>query len=129
MSAKQAIAYIRNRPLEDGSRGVGYGGDPYLEACAAAGYKAFDSLVKNEWRLETCFEGHRFHNVRRWARSVDEINVPLHRVKIIRTDEGDVYTTEEVDRRKYPSLWLPFPYMEIRKAPMMEQNEGWETWK
>ena len=129
MSAKQAIAYIRSRPLEDGSRGVGFGGDPYLDECAAAGYKVFDALVKNEWRLETCFEGHRFQNVRRWARSVDEINVPLHRVKIIRTDTGEIYTTEEVDRRKYPSLWLPIPFMEIRKAPMMEQNDGWETWK
>ena len=129
LSAKQALAWIRNRPLENGSKGVGADGDPYLDETAAAGWRAFDTLVKNEWRLETCFEGHRMHNVRRWARSVDEINVPIHRVKITRTGDTEVYTYEEIERRNYPSLWMPIPYTEIRKAAQMEQNEGWESWK
>ena len=129
MSAKQALAYIRNRPLEDGSKGVGALGDPYLDECAESGYKAFDKLVKNEWRIETCFEGHRFHNVRRWARSVDEINVPISRVKIVRSGATLSYGTEVIERRKFPSLWLPIPYMEVRKAPGIEQNAGWENWK
>ena len=129
MSAKQAIAYIRNRPLEDGSKGVGALGDPYLDECATAGFRQFDKLVRNEWRIETCFEGHRFHNVRRWARSVDEINVPIHRIKIVRNGTTLTYTPELLEQRIYPSLWLPIPYMEVRKAPGIEQNQGWENWK
>ena len=129
MSAKQAIAYIRKRPLEDGSKGVGAVSDPYLDECAVAGFKQFDKLVKTEWRLETCFEGHRFHNVRRWAKSVDEINVPIHRIKITRSGGILTYSTELLEQRKFPSLWMPIPYMEVRKAPGIEQNEGWENWK
>ena len=129
MSAKQAIAYIRKRPLEDGSKGVGAVADPYLDECALAGFRQFDKLVKNEWRLETCFEGHRFHNVRRWARSVDEINVPIHRIKITRNGAVLNYSSELLETRNYPSLWMPIPYMEVRKASGIEQNEGWENWK
>ena len=129
MSAKQAIAYIRKRPLEDGSKGVGAVADPYLDECALAGFRQFDKLVKNEWRVETCFEGHRFHNVRRWAKSVDEINVPIHRIKITRNGPVLNYSSELLEQRKYPSLWMPIPYMEVRKGPGIEQNEGWENWK
>lgn len=129
MSAKEAIAYIRNRPLEDGSRGVGENGDPYLEQMALAGAQEFDKLIKNEWRVETCFEGYRFHNMRRWARSVDELNHDLHRVRITKTAGLPSYQYEKLESRKYPSLWLPIPYMEVRKAPLMSQNEGWESWK
>lgn len=130
MSPKQAIAYIRNRPLEDGNAGVGASGDPYLDDVAlTGGAQEFDKLVKNEWRLETCFEGHHFHNVRRWARSVDEINKDIHRMKVVRSLEGKVtYEKVKLESRKYPSLWLPFPYMEIRRSPLMVQNEGWENW-
>lgn len=129
MSARDAVALIRNRPLENGSQGVGTAGDPYLERQAAAGAAEFEQLIRNEWRVETCFEGYRFHNVRRWAKSVDEINVDLHRIRIERKGLMTSYSTEELESRKYPSLWLPIPYMELRKAPLMVQNEGWETWK
>ena len=129
MSAKEAIAYIRNRPLEDGSMGVGAAGDPYLDQQALAGANEFEKLIKNEWRVETCFEGFRFFNQRRWAKSVDDINTDIHRVKITREGIRTSYQTELLESRHYPSLWLPIPYMEIRKSPLMVQNEGWESWK
>lgn len=129
MSAKEAIAYIRNRPLEDGSMGVGVAGDPYLDQQALAGASEFEKVIKNEWRVETCFEGFRFFNQRRWAKSVDDINTDIHRVKITREGIRTSYQTELLESRRYPSLWLPIPYMEIRKSPLMVQNEGWESWK
>ena len=130
MSPKQALAYIRNRPLEGGVSGVGAMGDPYLDDVALNGGAAeFNELLKNEWRLETCFEGHRFHNVRRWATSVDEVNVDIHRMKVVRSLDGKLsYEKVKIESRKYPSLWLPFPYMEVRRSPLMVQNEGWENW-
>ena len=129
MSAKEAIEYIRNRPLEDGSLGVGVAGDPYLDEMALAGARTFEKVIKNEWRVETCFEGFRFHNVRRWARSVDELNKELHGVKVVREGIRTTYQVQPLESRTYPSLWLPIPYLELRKAPLMVQNEGWESWK
>lgn len=129
LSAKNAIAYLRNRPMEDGSQGVGANGDPYLEECASQGEDKFDELVKNEWRLETCYEGFRFFNLRRWATDVSEINTTLHGLRITRDNDKLKYETVALERRSYPSLWMPIPYKEIRKAPNMEQNEGWESWK
>ena len=129
LSAKEALSYIRRRPTEGGVKGIGASGDPYLDECAAQGFLAFDALVKNEWRVETCFEGHRFHNVRRWATDVSEINIPIHRIRIEQDGENRTYSVEELEKRQYPSLWMPLPYTEMRKAPLLEQNEGWETWR
>ncbi len=129
LSAKDALSYIRRRPTEGGVKGIGASGDPYLDECAAQGFLAFDALVKNEWRIETCFEGHRFHNVRRWATDVSEINIPIHRIRIEQDGENRTYSVEELEKRQYPSLWMPLPYTEMRKAPLLEQNEGWETWR
>lgn len=127
LTAKEALAYVRSRKVNTGTQdenGVGADGDPYLEACAAS-QAAFDKLVKNEWRVETCFEGIRFHNVRRWATSVDEINVPVSGVSITAGN----YTYSEIEKRSFPSLWVPIPYKEMRLAPGMIQNKGWEDWK
>ncbi len=129
MSAKEAIQYIRNRPLEDGSKGVGIAGDPYLDEMALAGARTFEQVIKSEWRVETCFEGFRFHNVRRWAKSADELNKELHGIKVVREGLRTTYQVESLESRTYPSLWLPIPYLELRKAPLMVQNEGWESWK
>lgn len=127
LSAKQALTYIRNRKVNTGTvdeNGVGQGGDPYLDECCAS-KAAFDALVKNEWRVETCFEGIRFHNVRRWAKDVSEINVPVSGVSI----SGGTYSYNVIEKRNYPSLWLPIPFKEVRIAPNMVQNKGWESWK
>ena len=127
-SAKQAIAWLRARPTMDGTPGVGSKGDPYLEECAGDPAK-FEELVKSEWRVETCFEGHDFYNSRRWATDVSQINVPIKRVVI--TGEGDnpTYTYETVTTLNFPSLWQPIPYNEVRRLPNLVQNKGYESWK
>ena len=127
LTARDALAYIRNRKVNTGTEdkpGVGTAGDPYLAACCSS-KEAFDALVKNEWRVETCFEGIRYHNVRRWATDVAELNVPVHGVTI----SGGSYSYNEIERRSYPSLWMPVPYSELRIAPGLVQNKGWESWK
>lgn len=127
LTARDALAYVRSRKVNTGSmdeEGIGAAGDPYLDACSRS-RDAFDKLVKNEWRVETCFEGIRFHNVRRWASAVSEINVPVSGVNI----SGGKYSYAEIERRSFPSLWMPIPYKEMRLAPGMVQNKGWEDWK
>lgn len=127
-SAKQAIAWLRNRPTNDDEPGLGAFGDPYLDECAA-GATTFEGLVKNEWRVETCFEGDRYYNLRRWATDVSEINKPIHMAKISNQSGLISYEYPVVETLKYPSLWAPIPYTEIRKCPKLLQNQGWETWK
>ena len=127
-SARQAIAWLRNRPTNDDEPGLGTFGDPYLDECAAEA-TTFEGLVKNEWRVETCFEGDRYYNLRRWATDVSEINKPIHMAKISNQSELISYEYPVVETLKYPSLWAPIPYTEIRKCPKLLQNQGWETWK
>lgn len=127
-SARQAIAWLRNRPTNDDEPGLGTFGDPYLDECAAEA-TTFEGLVKNEWRVETCFEGDRYYNLRRWATDVSEINKPIHMAKISNQSGLISYEYPVVETLKYPSLWAPIPYTEIRKSPKLLQNQGWETWK
>ena len=126
-SARQAIAWLRNRPTNDDEPGLGTFGDPYLDECAAEA-TTFEGLVKNEWRVETCFEGDRYYNLRRWATDVSEINKPIHMAKISNQSGLISYEYPVVETLKYPSLWAPIPYTEIRKCPKLLQNQGWETW-
>ncbi|WP_346996180.1 RagB/SusD family nutrient uptake outer membrane protein [Alistipes finegoldii] len=127
-SARQAIAWLRNRPTNDDEPGLGTFGDPYLDECAAEA-TTFEGLIKNEWRVETCFEGDRYYNLRRWATDVSEINKPIHMAKISNQSGLISYEYPVVETLKYPSLWAPIPYTEIRKCPKLLQNQGWETWK
>lgn len=127
-SARQAIAWLRNRPTNDDEPGLGTFSDPYLDECAAEA-TTFEGLVKNEWRVETCFEGDRYYNLRRWATDVSEINKPIHMAKISNQSGLISYEYPVVEILKYPSLWAPIPYTEIRKCPKLLQNQGWETWK
>ena len=126
-SARQAIAWLRNRPTNDDEPGLGTFGDPYLDECAAEA-TTFEGLVKNEWRGEK-FEGDRYYNLRRWATDVSEINKPIHMAKISNQSGLISYEYPVVETLKYPSLWAPIPYTEIRKCPKLLQNQGWETWK
>lgn len=127
-SARQALSYIRSRSTIDDAKGVGAGVDPYLDECCLS-REAFDSLVRNEWRVETCFEGQRMLNLRRWG-DLEALNRPVHGVLITTgADGGKTYAYPEVDRRNYKSLWFPIPYLEMRKSSRMIQNEGWEAWK
>ena len=126
-SARDALAYIRSRSTADGKPGLGYGGDPYLDECAADRAK-FEALVRNERRLEFCFEGKRLADLIRWGVSLEERNRSVHRVKILVSGSVTAYSSVVTDERALPSVWTPLPYAEIVNAPSMVQNEGWETW-
>ena len=122
---KQAIAYLRSRPTNDGIAGVGATADPYLDECAAAGPEEFEKLVRNERRIELCFEGQRFYDLRRWATDVSELNDVINRPRITR--QSIAY--EEVEKRSYPSLYVPIPYTEVVRMKGIVQNAGWSNWE
>ncbi len=129
LSPMQAIQYLRTRKNYDG--GSGLATDPYLTEVANAGEATFDAFVKNERRIETCFEGTWFYDIRRWTTTLDELNKPVHGAAIIKNGDGTfTYDLNKVvDTRNYTSAYLPIPYQEMLRMSKLVQNEGWDGWK
>jgi hypothetical protein len=129
LSAKDAIKYLRSRKSYDGAAGLAT--DPYLDEVSAAGEASFDQFIKNERRIETCFEGFRFYDLRRWGTPLAELNKPVHGAQIIKNTDGS-FTYDlnvEVEDRQFPSHFLPIPYDEMLRMDKLVQNEGWDAWK
>lgn len=126
LSAKDAMKYLRTRKTYDNASM--YSADPYLDE-VAQNQNTFADFVKNERRIETCFEGMRFYDLRRWSSSLSDINKPVHKATITRDENGTfTYEKDVVDNRVYNSLYLPLPYTEVLKMNKLVQNEGWEAW-
>jgi len=138
MTPKAALKYMRARSTYDNATPAFRVADPYLDAVATAGHDAFDALVKNERRIETCFEGMRFYDLRRWTTGdapgegnwESVINQPVHGAYITQT-AVNTYTYNlnwEVEKRAIPSPYNPIPYYEMLRMDKLIQNVGWSTW-
>ena len=116
-SAYDVIKAIRNRA------GVGTtNGDPYLEECAR-NQELMRELIRNERRLELCFEGFRFWDLRRWKVSLTklaETAVGTNKVNQVQT-----YPNVEVRSYKDYMYYGPIPYSEILKWDNLKRNKGW----
>lgn len=114
-SAYDVIKAIRKRA------GIGLtNGDAYLEA-AALDQATMRELIRNERRLELCFEGFRFWDLRRWKANINETAKGMD-------INGSVYNPINVEERTYESYMYygPIPISEILKYSNLEQNKGWE---
>ncbi len=130
LSAREAIAYLRSRNTYDGDAGITV--DPYLEEISLAGKDAFDKFLRNERRIETCFEGTWFFDLRRWSTTLGALNKDVHGAAIVRDeDSGNFeYDLESViETRSFRSAYLPIPYREMLNLGGLVQNEGWESWQ
>ncbi len=125
-SAKEALGYLRARTTSDGKTGLGRTSDPYLDECAAGSREDFEKLVRNERRIETCFEGERLYDLVRWAVPMNERNVQVHAFNV--SAEGK-YSTSAVYTINHVSPYIMVPYHETVRSNAIEQNEGWENWK
>jgi starch-binding outer membrane protein, SusD/RagB family len=130
LTPKAALKYLRSRKTYDGLTPTFSVNDPYLDEVAGLGEVKFDELVKNERRIETCFEGTRFYDLRRWTTTLDALNTMVHGAKIQKNLDGTfTYNLQnEVERRIYNSAYLPIPYNEILRMGKLIQNEGWDNW-
>lgn len=123
-SAKDVIKALRQRA------GVGTtNGDPYLEECAANKDKMRE-LIRNERRLELCFENHRFYDLRRWKVELNKLNETAQGMEIDKQSDGTLKFTvlPSVEARKYSNYMYygPIPFTEMQKYDALEQNEGWK---
>ena len=118
-SAYDVIKALRKRA------GVGGDSDPFLEECA----KSKDSmreLIRNERRLELCFENHRFWDLRRWQLNLTETAKGVS----ITTNAGTGalgYKYIDVEPRNYQDYMIygPIPYSELLKWSNLLQNDSW----
>ena len=113
-SAYDVIKAIRRRA------GVGANNnDPYLEQAKNDKAK-MRNIIRNERRLELCFEGFRFWDLRRWKANLTE---SANGVRI----ENNQYTKINVENRIFSDYmhYGPIPYSEILKYGNLDQNNGW----
>jgi len=95
--------------------------DPYLEKCAAS-TEEMRNLIRNERRIELCFEDHRFYDLRRWN-DVQGLNEKLTGVQI---SNGN-YNIIDVNSFLYKDymIYSPIPNDEVQKWSNLSQNQGW----
>lgn len=113
-SAYDVIRAIRERALIGDENG-----DQYLEICKND-KDAMRELIRNERRIELCFEGHRFWDLRRWK-------APLNETAKGVSITGNKYEVIDVDTRNYGDhqYYGPIPNSEILKFSELQQNAGW----
>jgi hypothetical protein len=102
-------------------------GDVYLEECAGDQTKMMN-LIRNERRLELCFENKRFWDLRRWMLPLNET---VKGMRIDRNEETEelTYTIIDVEERRYDNsyqLYGPIPKSEVLKWSNLKQNRGWQ---
>lgn len=117
-SAYDVIKAIRKR-AGIGSESGAYAGDPYLES-VKSNKDEMRKLIRNERRLELCFENLRFWDLRRWKA---DLNETAKGVSI----KGTAFTPIDVENRRYSEYMYygPLPYNDVLKFSNLEQNQGW----
>ena len=80
-------------------------------------------LIRNERRLELCFEGFRFWDLRRWKVALNKLSetaVGTNKVNNVQT-----YPNVEIRSYKDYMYYGPIPYSEVLKWDNLKQNIGW----
>lgn len=110
-SAREVIGAIRKRA------GITQP-DRYLESIIST--EDMETLIRNERRIELCFEGFRFWDLRRWNCDLTE---PAKGVRVM----GSIFHYFNVENRNYQPYmnYGPIPYDEVKKWSQLQQNAGW----
>lgn len=107
---------------------AGINSDDYLLEVEALGKEAFRELILNERRLELCFEGHRFWDIRRWMK-IDVTQEPIRGMQITAINDSTVSYNPNfvVEQRKYEPhmIYGPIPYEETVRYDIV-QNANWK---
>jgi hypothetical protein len=110
-SARDIISAIRKRA------GISQP-DNYLQSITST--DDMRKLIHNERRLELCFEGFRFWDLRRWKESLTES------AKGVNIHSDGSFAVVPVENRQYSDFMFygPLPYNEVQRWGLL-QNTGW----
>jgi len=94
--------------------------DAYLDGITTT--EDMRQLIRNERRLELCFEGYRFWDLRRWKANITEV---ARGVEI--NSDATEFRYVNVEQRLYKDYMYsgPVPNTEIVKYSNLVQNKGW----
>jgi len=84
--------------------------------------------IRNERRVELCFEEHRFYDVRRWKEGETTFNGPVTGMRIAQTSATTfTYTRFTVENRLFTAknYLYPISQNELNRAPKLGQNAGY----
>ena len=111
LTAREAIAAIRERAGID---------QPDLYLASITSKEQMRELIRNERRIELCFEGFRFWDIRRW-------DLPLNEEAKGISIENNTHTVISVERRSFDAYMKfgPIPLAETLKNKELLQNKGW----
>jgi hypothetical protein len=116
-SAYDVIKAIRQR--------AGITDTGYLDECAGSPDK-MRQLIRNERRLELCFESFRFWDLRRWKA---DLNETARGLDVNEDLSGFTYTPlNNIEVRTYQSYqyYGSIPQSEVLKYNNLQQNDGWK---
>ena len=125
MTALQAVNLIRNRI-----------GQPNILAQYTGSLEALRPRIKNERNIELCFEGHYFHDIRRWKDAPTAYAGPLMGVDIEKVAVSTTYpigfrhtriplTADRQTSWKDAMYYLPFATSDIYKMKNFVPNVAW----
>ena len=117
LTAIEAIQKIRTR--------AGFGtNDKFLNGVTD---NNFMEKVKQERRIELCFEEHRYFDLRRWMDG-NQLREPIIGMKVEENASGLHYTRITVDEARNFKDYMyyhPIPLKVIKESPSIQQNPGW----
>ena len=98
-------------------------GNDYLDSIAGDKDKMRE-LIRNERRIEMCFENKRFWDMRRWKLDLTQ---PAKGVEIRQDGSALTYKVFDVETRNYRDhmYYGPIPETEVLKWSNLDQNKGW----
>lgn len=102
-------------------------GMPPVLAKYASTKEVLRERIRNERRVELCFEEHRFFDVRRW-KILDNTDRLITGMRIAKNGNDFTYSRILVESRNAWSdkfLIFPIPVEEINRMPNFGQNPGW----
>ncbi len=115
-TARSKIAELRAR--------AGINPDNYLTSISSK--ENLRNLIHNERRIELCFEGFRFWDIRRWN-DPELLTKSARGVYITKVSEDEyTFDYQPVEERNYQPFMIygPIPYEETLKYDI-QQNSGW----
>lgn len=86
----------------------------------------FRARLRNERRVELCFEGHRMWDLRRWKIGAETVNI--YGLSLVKNADESVSLSKKTVQTRYwddKMLWYPISAVELHKNPNLNQNPNW----